>query len=284
MYEIKVGESPFKPLLDRDAVIADVRSAYAAQLELLKEVTNYGTNLIPRSFGSSEKALKDVIVIGTLLRQVVAMLDAVEVLTSNGAVYAAGLQARTLFEASAYLEWILKQESEKRAYYYHVHNLRRDRRWALRMQPGSPEANAIPAAVRDLSTFKDPSTLQQSKETVDRINVILAQPEFVEINKAFDKCAPDPAKFDRPWHYPLGKRSIGAVISDLGRTDEYTVFYATWSEVTHSSHHGKHVTFGDGIVTFKTIRELSGFALLFSVQCWECNSLLSGNFGRIPTG
>lgn len=185
------------------------------------------------------------------------------------------LQARALFEASAYLEWILKQESETRAHYYHVHNLRRDRRWALRMQPGSPEANAIPAAVRDLSTFKDPNALQQSKETVDRINVILAQSEFVEINRAFDNCTPHPEKFDRPWHYPLGKRTISAVIADLGRTEEYTVFYATWSEATHSSYHGKHVTFGDGIVTFKTIRELSGFAELFqfsvgsAIRCYR---------------
>lgn len=263
MHEIKVGEVASKLLLDRDGVIADVHRAYEAQLKVLTEVTNYGTNLIPRSFTSSDKSLKAVIVIGTLLRQVVAMLDAIEVLTRNGAVYAAGLQARTLFEASAYLEWILKQDSETRAYYYHVHNLRRDRRWALRMHSGTAEANAIPAAMRDLSTLKDPNTQQQSKRTVDRVNTILAQPEFVNINQAFDDCAVDAAKFDRPWHYPLGKRTVAALISDLGRAEEYTVFYSTFSEATHSSHVGKHVSFGDATVTFKTIRELSGFAVLF---------------------
>src|SRR5689334_11373067 len=123
MYEIEVGEAEHQGLLNRSATITDAKRAFPAQLKLLREVTNYGTNLIPRAFTSSGKTLKDVILIGTLLRQVVAMLDAVEVLTSNGAVYAAGLQARTLFEASAYLEWILKQESEKRAYHYHVHTL-----------------------------------------------------------------------------------------------------------------------------------------------------------------
>jgi hypothetical protein len=45
--------------------------------------------------------------IGTLLRQVVAMIDAVEILMCRSAVHAASLQLRALFEASVYIEWML---------------------------------------------------------------------------------------------------------------------------------------------------------------------------------
>src|SRR5947207_6313178 len=108
MFEIPIKEEEFGALLDRKSVIADVTRAFPEQMQLLRELTNYGTNLIPRAFSSSNKELKDVVLVGILLRQVVAMLDAIEVLTARGAVYAAGLQARALSEASIYIEWIMK--------------------------------------------------------------------------------------------------------------------------------------------------------------------------------
>ncbi len=58
--------------------------------------------------------MKDIIVLGTLTRQVVAMLDGLELLLANGAVYVAGLQSRALFEASVYIDWILKDDTERR--------------------------------------------------------------------------------------------------------------------------------------------------------------------------
>jgi hypothetical protein len=263
MFEIPLKETEFAPLLNRKSVIADVTRAFPEQIQLLRELTNYGTNLIPRAFGSSNKDLRDVVLVGILLRQVVAMLDAIEVLSASGAVYAAGLQARALFEASIYIEWIMKADAENKAFHYYVHNLRRLRRWALRLQSGSREAKALPPAVADLNTFRDPEAVQQAQKTADDIDVILSQPRFAQINAAFDKCARDPAKGDRSWYYPFGKRTIGALITDLGRAEEYTVFYATWSEVTHGSNYGQHVQFGTGKVTFEAIRHLTGFETLF---------------------
>lgn len=48
--EIKVTENEFKPLLDREAALKDSERVFAAQLQLLRDVINYGTNLIPRCF------------------------------------------------------------------------------------------------------------------------------------------------------------------------------------------------------------------------------------------
>ena len=52
--------------------------------------------------------------LGALLRQIVTMLDGVEVLLSNGASYTAQLQLRALLEASIYIEWILKGDGDKK--------------------------------------------------------------------------------------------------------------------------------------------------------------------------
>src|SRR5689334_9665827 len=123
--EIATGEAEFVGLLEREKATSDVRRAFPDQLKLLRDVVNYGTNLIPRSFNSSDKELKDLVVIGILLRQVVAMLDSVEVLLSAGAVYGSGLQARAIFEASVYMDWIFRENAAEKALYYYVHNVRR---------------------------------------------------------------------------------------------------------------------------------------------------------------
>jgi len=111
---IKVRESEFKPLLDRDKAVGDVKKHLNQWIDLIRDVTDYGANLIPMCFSSSDRTLKDAVVLAILLRQVVAMLDAIQVLLSNGAVHAAHLQLRALFEASIYIDWILESDSRKR--------------------------------------------------------------------------------------------------------------------------------------------------------------------------
>ena len=263
MYEIKVGESEFQSLLNRAGTAADAKRIFSAQLEVMVDITNYGTNLIPRAYSSSQKDLKDVVPVGILLRQVVAMLDGIEVLASVGAIYDTELQSRALFEASVYMEWMLKGDTKKKADYYYVHNLRRIRRWGLRMQKGSPEAAALAPELADLAAFRDLTAIQEAQKTVDEVDRILSRPEFVEINKAFDKCTHKPERYDKAWHVPLGRNTLGALIGDLGRSAEYTVFYAAGSEATHCSNYAKHVHFGSGIVTFEAIRQPPGFESLF---------------------
>src|SRR5208282_5602896 len=127
---ISAPETEYKPLLDRDRTLADVKEHLQPWLRLIRDITSYGTNLIPRCMVSSDRKLADAIILATLLRQAVAMLDGIEILLSNGAVYASNLQMRALFEASVYIDWIQLRDTEIRAAYYYVHNLRRMRTWA----------------------------------------------------------------------------------------------------------------------------------------------------------
>ena len=202
--EIKVGESEFRGLLDREKAVSDVNRAFPEQLRLLCDLTNYGTNLIPRCFSlSSDKELKDIVVLGVLLRQVAAMLDAVEILVSQGAVYAAGLQARTLFEASVYIDWILRNDTKEKASYYCVHNVRRQRMWAQRSQAGSPEAVAFAAIAPNLMGQLDPQYVQEAQQKIADIDRFLSQ-KHQAVNKAFDDCARKKRKKEVNWYEPLG--------------------------------------------------------------------------------
>ena len=136
-------ETPHPAILNREEVKAVALQHFAKQTELLRDLANYGSNLIVRAFDSSPKKMAEVVVCGVLLKQVVAMVDAAEVLLSAGCGHASFLPARTAFEASIYIDWIFAGDSERRATRYVVANYRDERLWASRVIPGTAEEIAF---------------------------------------------------------------------------------------------------------------------------------------------
>ena len=139
---------------------------------------------------------------GVLVRQAIAMFDALEILLSNAAVYPCHLQTRAIFETSLYLEWMLQKDTEKRAKYYYVANVRKERVWAMRTQSGSSENisyGKIMAPFGELfpETTKDLSL--KGQEYLKEIDRILAQPSFSDIDKDIEACR---AKRKTPYDPP----------------------------------------------------------------------------------
>jgi len=259
---IKVREQEFTALLDRDKIVADIRQHLRPWTDLVQDVVNYGSNLIPRCFTSSERDLKDAIVLAILLRQVVAMLDAVDVLLSNGAAHAAQLQVRALFEASVYLEWILQGDSGKKASYYYVHNLRRKRLWASRTQQGSAESSEFIAMMNNSGLPVDDKLHEAGRQQIEEIDRVLSQPELSAINADFEQNRKG-KRNDPAWYVPLGQRSFRTIAKAVGRESEYTIFYSGASEVMHTSSYDPHVKVGKGELTFEPIRSLEGIQNVF---------------------
>ena len=112
-----IPEDPHKGLLNDENATAFVSEQLKLWTNLLRDLANYGSHLIPRAFSSSDKTLGDAVVIGILLRQLVAMIDAIEILLCRSAVHAASLQLRAMFEASIYIEWMLAGDREIKATY-----------------------------------------------------------------------------------------------------------------------------------------------------------------------
>jgi hypothetical protein len=254
-------EKEFKKLLDREKHIADVKQYFSNQLSTLTDMVNYGTWLIPRAYDSSNKELEDVIVIGVLFKQVVRMTDAVEVLTSNGAVPPAFLQARAAFEASLYIDWILKEEANRKARYYYVSNLRNDRLWALRILEGMPEQQEFTADTQDLAShinFKSPEIQQMAKKQLLEIDRILKQTSFNFINNEFEKFR-DKSNREAFWYqFFLKPASLKRIAKDVGRPGEYVFIYERGSKATHIASYKDHVKFSKGgVITFEPIRNLS---------------------------
>ena len=259
---IKVPEKEFVALLARDQVIADINKHLRPWINVIHDLASYGSNLIPRSFGSSDRDLKDSIVLAVLLRQVVAMLDGVDLLLASGATYAAHLQLRALFEASVYIDWILREDSERKAEYYYVHNLRRKRFWNLKVQPGSAESQDFLDMMKKEGVQIPDEVRDAAKEQNKEIDRVLSQPKFAVISQDFEKQSK--GLRDVSWYVPLGPRSLAAVAKAVDRRAQYVFLYSIGSEVMHSSSYERHMSIGKDQVTFQPIRSIEQSQNIFN--------------------
>ena len=60
---IKLREQSHPAILDREGVIADAKKHLTPWLDLIRDLVNYGTNLIIRCVNSSERKTKDKVVL-----------------------------------------------------------------------------------------------------------------------------------------------------------------------------------------------------------------------------
>jgi hypothetical protein len=176
-------------------------------------------------------------------------------------VYATNLQVRALFEAAIYLEWILQADGANKAAHYYVHNLRRQRRWALRIMAGTPEGTDFRQIMPDIASLSTKEVQQQAADHLSEIDRVLGQQVFATINAAFEACRTK--RNDRPWHYPLGIKTLAGMADKVGKSALYAVLYSSGSEAAHGSNYSQHIKIGKGRVTWEPIRYLAGLETLF---------------------
>ena len=262
-----MADESFKYILNRDESVNAIKDHFQDTENLLKNVVDYGTNLIPRCFRQSDRQLEDVVIIAVLLKHIVSMLDGVQALTSQGCVYAAHLQVRSLFEAFLSIEWILKEDTKKRAKQYYVWNLRMRRKWTLRFVTSSKEHEDFSKKVdkyKNSLLARIDENNDDAKQQADAIDALLAQEPYVLINHEFERLKGD-RKFDVPWYSPNGPSSIADMATRVGYGAEYESFYSRFSQIMHASTQLDHVKFESDTVTFEPIRKLDRLRTILNV-------------------
>jgi len=249
-------EEAHKTILDRNTSAQYIREHFSESLELVGEITNYGSNLIPRCFVSTKRKLPDVIILGSLLKQAVAMLDAVEILVSQGALYAAHVPARALFEVYLYISWVLQQDKDQRGKQYYVWHLRRRRMWLRRMVPKTDEQKRFEEAIKELNLSQDQPMQEEARKQLAAIDKVLSKDEYKEINAEFDKMKRRGRDYDQPWYRPSGARSLADMAARLGVKPQYDIFYTQFSEIAHSEAFAKHILIKEQGIVFEPIRQL----------------------------
>jgi len=259
-------DNPFKGILDREETASYVNQHFQDTIGLLREIVDYGTHLIPRCYTTAKsKDLTAAVVLGTLLKHSVAMLDAIDILVSQGAVFLAHLPARGLFETYLFIHWILKEDTEKRVEQYYVWHLRRELKWAKRGIVGSEQQEVFFNAVDDFAkVFSEEVDLKQDEiqESISSLENLLNGDSYREINDEFEKMKSKKTGLDVDWFRPWGPKSRYQMAKDLGLGAQYTIFYDQYSAIMHGTVTGKHIKFKDEHITFIPIRHLEGIKTL----------------------
>jgi hypothetical protein len=68
-------DNPHRKIYRLEEAPAFVKENRSTWIDLLQDLANYGSNLIPRCYVSSERTIADTVLIASLLKHVVCMLD-----------------------------------------------------------------------------------------------------------------------------------------------------------------------------------------------------------------
>ena len=139
-----MSDDPFLPIIDRHTAMVHAQQ-YHAQLSLLEDLVNYGSNLLPRCFHSSDKNVSHSILLFHLAREVLIQLDTLHVLLTTGCIPGCASVARSLVEKSHLLFWSLKQDTERKMKHLFVGGIRSEMRGAKIASPSHKEHQALNA-------------------------------------------------------------------------------------------------------------------------------------------
>jgi Family of unknown function (DUF5677) len=262
-----LNEKPHEKILDRVVARVHIKENFIESLDLVKQIVNYGTNLIVRCFASSEKKIKDVVIINSLLQQAVTMLDAVEILVSHGAVHPSSLQTRVLFEIRLYLAWIFHHNTTQRAHQYYVGDLRQRALLTKRSIPGTPEHQRYadsPGITLDGADFT--KVEEDARRELYEIENILEKDDFKEINEKFKELKNPNSDLEIAWYSPGGPSSISDMAFRLNIHGEYKVLYNYLSKSAHSTDFNRNFRMGGNSIKFKTIRNLENIHIIIRLS------------------
>lgn len=245
-------------ILNRDESLAHVREHLSDSVAFLIDLVNYGTNLIIRCLGNEAEDVVKLVVCGGMLKHVVSMLDAAVVLLENGHGTTGMLPARSAFEASLYVEFILKKDSQRRARLYLVGEYRRRRDFALSIldtsnNPGS--FNAKFASIGFDTRSIEPEAKTFAQQEITQITAHLKMPPLDSIDAQFQSSR-GKKRHDPKWHECVGFKSLHAIAKDLDQVPSYELFYGTGSKIMHAESIATQITVKDGMGGLKPIRNL----------------------------
>jgi len=261
-------DNPHKEIYGKDEAEAFVKEKLSKYTNFLQELANYGSNLIPRCYVSSPKSNTDVVLIASLLKHAVSMLDGVIVLLEKGAVFQAKLPLRSLFESLVHIKWILKEDTDRRATQYAVWHWRKRLDWTRVAIKGTEESKLLETAFKSKEKFNFVSSLEgheieaksQEKQLVDLLN----SPDFKEVNDAFElaRARRDGKRSKRDSHwYSLfsGPKNLHELCVRLDMKGEYDIHYSDASETAHATTLMEMVSHQGDQIVFEQIRNVHRF-------------------------
>jgi Family of unknown function (DUF5677) len=263
----KVRYPNVDPVLDPEYARRTVADAFGPQIKIAGEMRSYAADLLKRAFSTQANSLPDLIVIGHLFRQALSAFDGWLICLTEGAVDAASLHARGLWESSLYLEWIRVKGKERWTRQLYVASMRQELFAVRRATIGTAEQLAFQAACERAYGTPGPEYREEQAAITQRgqeLTALLASEPYSEINASFDKMAKS-GRPDPDWYKPGADapKSIFAMAKSLNRDAEYSTLYRSYSHHVHGTRSEHHFRVTAGAVVLEPIRSVEMFSDAF---------------------
>ncbi|MGH8811523.1 MAG: DUF5677 domain-containing protein [Advenella sp.] len=249
-------------LFDRAGARSLAESRLCDEIKVLSDVVEFGSNLILRfnnHTDRSEFVFHEFIVGGSLLKQLVGMLDASVELLKIGHSFPALLPVRSAFEAYLYILLILQKDKDRRSRLYYIAEMHRRRQLNMDVLEG----NSIPEGLRqDLQEVggKPPPPISDSAKSlliddIKSIDRLLEMPVHKSHNEIY--LAKRGKRRELDWFKALGLESLWAVAKTVRKDGEYKLIYNPGSRAMHAQSYADQFETVNGISYLKPIRHLN---------------------------
>jgi hypothetical protein len=218
-----------------------------------------------------------------LVRLFCEQSDAVAVLAAEGCAEPAKPLARSAFEASLGVHYILESDSERRGLAYQVAHAHRQIKLYRKLDPNEQAGRELRTRIQNdpvsVSVLQSLPVFDFQKE-VNRLTGMLTKSPYDAIEQEWKRRKKE--LNGEPSWFALynGPRTIQALASRLGKGGWYEFLYSGWSDVVHAGsgmgHIAKNTSSSDLPVVIRPFRHPQGLQNLISIVAGMCLELSRG--------
>ncbi|SFF24634.1 DUF5677 domain-containing protein [Spirosoma endophyticum] len=232
---------PVPSILSREIEEADIIEAIGLYTEGLDEFVNFGTQIIDWELKRDEMKQLDVVVISKF-RNILELADAISVLLKQGAVDPCKIVLRTLFEITLGLEYVLQNDSDRRALCYRFFGFNRQLTLDKRHDPQNSNYKTYQEEYKYGHVFQGVPEITNLKERIDFLQGWIDRPEHAVVKAEFHQVK----KSSHEWFTPFSElsnmdsngnpkllRGIKDLAKYLHKFDLYEILYKDWSTSVH---------------------------------------------------
>jgi len=281
-------DKEYLKIIDRANAIKQIEEHFSDEVKLIEDVTNYGCYLMSEILNQENKGIDYLVVISILLKHNLTMLDSIGTQVANANVLSAFLQARSILEVSLNIEWMLKEDTLKRAQYYYIAYYRKEKARILNFVKEKYEQTelAIKIEAARLKTRGIPKDFDKATlRALEAIDSVLGKSEYFEIINDFEQIENRRSGNKiLDWYVPTGIQNLREMADKLDAAEKHYIFYKQYSKLMHGASIDEHVIFGDSKVYLKPLRELMGIDILITTalsDIFRCLGLIVEKY--LPT-
>lgn len=243
----RTPSKPLDALLNRDMAIAENRELIDKWSPYLVDLVNYATNLYMRCEKSLSKETGTPLSLFMLFYFIIQAADGIQVLVSRCCFDAAIPMARSHWEGSLQMEWMVKSDFERRSaaylalYYKGIHDFNES------LDPNTERGKNLRAQRKkylyqaDIPLLDDPPKDLQNQQS--QIRKMLGKTKFKEVLDVF----PAGSRGPRKWYsVDEGPVNLEQLANKLDRAIEYDILYRHFSDLAHGADVGRALAAHEG--------------------------------------